>query len=324
MRILVIGGAGYIGAHMSKLLAESGHDVMVLDDLSTGHRAAVRWGRLEQASMAEAPVLDRLFGGERFDAVMHFAALSLVGESMKDPLRYFRNNVASVMTVLEAMRRHGVERFIFSSTASVFGEPQSSLIDEQHPLQPINPYGASKLMVERILADCAAAYGLRSVALRYFNAAGADASGLIGESHQPETHLIPKLLRRMAGEDVDVKIFGDDYATADGTCIRDYIHVSDLSQAHLLALQYLGRNPGAHVFNLGNGTGYSVRQVVSAVERVVGRALNIETAARRAGDPARLVASSARAREQLGWQPRLPQLEQIVESAWRWHRNPAY
>ena len=324
MRILVIGGAGYIGAHMSKCLAEAGHDVVVLDDFSTGHRAAVRWGRLEQASIADTAALDRILGGQRYDGVMHFAALSLVGESMLDPLRYYRNNVANVMTLLEAMRRHGVDRFIFSSTAAVFGEPQADLIDELHPLQPINPYGASKLMVERLLSDCAAAYGLRSVALRYFNAAGADASGLIGESHNPETHLIPKLLRRAAGEDSAVRIFGDDYPTPDGTCIRDYIHVADLSQAHLLALQYLNGHAGAHVFNLGNGTGYSVREVVSAVERVIGRSLNVETASRRPGDPARLVASSERARRELGWQPRIAELEQIVESAWRWHQKPAY
>jgi UDP-glucose 4-epimerase len=324
MRVLVVGGAGYIGAHMARMLVQHGHEAVVLDNFSTGHRAAVKWGPLEEASLADAARLQAVFGGRRFDAVMHFAAASLVGESVADPLKYYRNNVADVIVLLEAMRRAGVERLIFSSTAAVFGEPRQDLIDEQHPLQPINPYGASKLMVERILADCAAAYGLRAVALRYFNAAGAEAEAGIGESHSPETHLIPRLLRRAAGEDLEVRIFGDDYPTADGTCIRDYIHVSDLCRAHLQALDYLGTQQGFHAFNLGNGQGYSVRQVVAAVERVIGRSLGIAAAARRPGDPARLVASAAKARAELGWQPQQTALEQIVESAWRWHQKPAY
>lgn len=324
MRVLVVGGAGYIGAHMALMLTQAGHEAVVLDNFSTGHRAAVKWGPLEEASLDDAGRLNAVFAARKFDAVMHFAAVSLVGESVKDPLKYYRNNVADVLVLLDAMRRAGVGRLIFSSTAAVFGEPMQDLIDEQHPLQPINPYGSSKLMVERVLADCAAAYGLRAAALRYFNAAGAEAAAGIGESHDPETHLIPRLLRRAAGENQEVYIFGDDYPTADGTCIRDYIHVSDLSRAHLLALEYLQAHEGFHAFNLGNGQGYSVRQVLAAVERVVGRGMGVEVTARRSGDPARLVASSDKARALLGWKPQWTDLEQIVDSAWRWHRRPAY
>ena len=309
---------------MALRLTQAGHEAVVLDNLSTGHRAAVKWGPLEEASLADATRLEAVFASRPFDAVMHFAAVSLVGESVKNPIGYYRNNVADVIVLLDAMRRAGMGHLIFSSTAAVFGQPQQDLIDEQHPLQPINPYGASKLMVERILADCASAYGMSAVALRYFNAAGAEADAGIGESHQPESHLIPRLLRRAAGEDLDVRIFGDDYATADGTCIRDYIHVSDLCQAHLLALEYLKSNPGFSTFNLGNGQGYSVRQVVAAVEQVIGRSLGVQVAPRRAGDAARLVASAAKARARLGWKPQWTDLEQIVESAWRWHRQPAY
>ncbi|MDE0852922.1 MAG: UDP-glucose 4-epimerase GalE [Nevskia sp.] len=324
MRVLVIGGGGYIGAHMSRLLAQTGHEVVVLDNLSTGHRAAVKWGILEHASMSDADRLRTLLDTCRFDAVMHFAAASLVGESVADPLKYYRNNVADVVTLLETMRWAGVFRLIFSSTAAVFGVPQQDLIDEHHPLRPINPYGVSKLAVERMLADCSAAYGMRAAALRYFNAAGAEAEFGIGESHSPETHLIPRLLRKAAGEDIDVQIFGNDYPTADGTCVRDYIHVSDLCQAHLLALEFLGSNEGFHAFNLGNGKGYSVKQVVSAAESVIGRSLGIKATTRRPGDPARLVASSDKACSQLGWRPQQASLEQIVESAWRWHQRPAY
>lgn len=324
MRVLVVGGAGYIGSHMCKLLAESGHEVVVCDNLSTGHAQAVQWGPLEQLSIADGPALESLFDRYRFDAVMHFAACSLVGESMIDPLKYYRNNVSATVTLLETMRKKQVDRFVFSSTAAVFGHPQQRLIDEQHPIAPINPYGRTKFAVEQILADCSEAYGLRSVSLRYFNAAGADPSGIIGEAHNPETHLIPKLLRKAVGEDVDVRIFGTDYATADGTCIRDYVHVVDLCAAHLLALNHLEQTAGFRVFNLGNGEGYSVRQIVAAVENVIGRSLDIQTAPRRPGDPDRLVASSIAAKEILGWQPEHNDIGRIIETAWRWHRAPAY
>lgn len=324
MRILVVGGAGYIGSHMCKLLAGAGHDVVVVDNLGTGHREAVQWGPLVEMSIGDVAALGPVFDRYRFDAVIHFAACSLVAESVTDPFKYYQNNVAATLALLQVMRDKGVGRFVFSSTAAVFGEPRQELIDETHPLAPINPYGSSKLMVEQVLADAAAAYGLRAVALRYFNAAGADPEGLIGESHEPESHLIPRLLRRAAGEALDMKIFGSDYPTPDGTCIRDYIHVNDLCAAHLLALEHLKEHAGFHRFNLGNGTGYSVRQVVAAVEEVIGRSLGIESTARRLGDPARLVASSTLAHEVLGWQPAMADLHTIIASAWQWHQAPRF
>ncbi|HEY1077192.1 MAG TPA: UDP-glucose 4-epimerase GalE [Fontimonas sp.] len=324
MNVLVAGGAGYIGAHMCKQLADHGHRVVVCDNLASGHRAAVRWGDFVEASIGDADALDRLFSHYRIDAVMHFAASSIVAESVADPLTFYRNNVAHTVTLLEAMQRHGVSRFVFSSTASIFGEPQAALIDENHPKRPVNPYGWTKLAVEQLLEDCARAYGLRSVSLRYFNAAGADPSGEIGEAHEPETHLIPRLLRAANGEPLPVRIFGDDYPTPDGTCIRDYIHVNDLADAHLKALLALDRSAGFACYNLGNGQGYSVREVISSVESVIGRPLDMEIAPRRPGDPARLVASSARAAEELGWAPRIRDIRAIIETAWRWHQRPAY
>jgi UDP-glucose 4-epimerase len=319
-----VGGAGYIGSHMGKMLAEHGHEVIVCDDLSTGHRAAVRWGRLVHSPLSDTAALDALFSSTRIDAVMHFAARSVVGESVSDPLLYYRNNVSETLTLLDRMRRHGVHNFVFSSTAAVYGEPEQPLIAEDHPCRPINPYGRSKLMVEQILQDLAAAGQLRPVALRYFNAAGADESGLIGESHHPETHLIPRILRRASGEDIEVRVFGYDYPTPDGTCIRDYIHVNDLCLAHLRALESLDRGKGFEAFNLGNGRGYSVREVISAAEEVVGRKLGIESHERRRGDPVRLVASSERARTVLGWAPQRADIRGIVESAWKWHSAPRY
>ena len=324
MKVLVVGGAGYIGAHMCKTLAEQGYEVIVCDDLSTGHRAALRWGQFVEATIGDTAALDALFAKHRPDAVMHFAACSLVGESVSNPLKYWRNNVSNTLNLLDAMRRHRVERFVFSSTAAIFGEPKSDLIAENHPTQPLNPYGHTKLAVERALEDACAAYGLRAAALRYFNAAGADPSALIGESHEPETHLIPRLLRRAAGEAMDVRIFGDDYPTADGTCVRDYVHVNDLAEAHLGALCQLDQQPGFQRYNLGNGAGYTVRQIVAAVEEVIGRSLDIPVGERRPGDPTTLVASSAHARAVLGWQPRHTDIRSIIETAWRWHQAPSY
>jgi len=326
MRVLVVGGAGYIGAHMCKMLAEAGHDVVVLDNFSTGHRQAVRWGALEEMALADIDRLDLVFKKYRFDAVMHFAAASIVGESVVDPLKYYGNNVSDVISLLRVMQQNAVTKFVFSSTAAVFGEPQQDSIDERHPRLPINPYGASKLMVERVLLDCAPAYGIGSIALRYFNAAGADPSAEIGESHQPETHLIPRLLRMIAGEDIAVRIFGTDYPTPDGTCIRDYIHVNDLCSAHLLALNRLERTGTAtsEAFNLGNGLGYSVKEVIAAVAVVTGKKLELVEDARRPGDPARLVANGAMARSVLGWAPRCAAIADIIDTAWRWHRQPRY
>ncbi len=318
--ILVCGGAGYIGSHMARWLALRGSKVTVLDNLSTGHREAVQWGELIEADVLDPSSLEQAFDGRRFDAVMHFCARSLVGESVAEPYAYYANNVTGTLNLLDAMRRHGVTRLVFSSTAAVFGQPVSDRIDEEHPRQPINPYGASKLMVERILADAASAYGLRSVALRYFNAAGASADASIGESHHPETHLIPNVLRAALGTGPALKVFGDDYPTPDGTCVRDYVHVEDLAQAHELALGYLDANPGAHAFNLGNGQGFSVREVIAAAAAVSGRPIAHAIEPRRPGDPSVLVASSAKARGQLGWKPVHTRLEPIIESALHWHR----
>ena len=322
--ILVCGGAGYIGSHMARWLALRGSKVTVLDNLSTGHREAVQWGELIEADVLDPSSLERAFNGRRFDAVMHFCARSLVGESVAEPYAYYANNVTGTLNLLDAMRRHGVARLVFSSTAAVFGQPVADRIDEDHPRQPINPYGASKLMVERILADAASAYGLRSVALRYFNAAGASADASLGESHQPETHLIPNVLRAALGTGPALKVFGDDYPTPDGTCVRDYVHVDDLAQAHELALAYLDANPGAQAFNLGNGQGFSVREVIAAAAAVSGRPIAHAIEPRRPGDPSVLVASSAKARGQLGWKPVHTRLEPIIESALYWHQGQRF
>ncbi|GGZ67018.1 UDP-glucose 4-epimerase GalE [Lysobacter xinjiangensis] len=323
MHILVCGGAGYVGSHACLALARAGHEVTVLDNMLTGHREAVRWGRLVDADILKPETLDSAFD-RKVDAVMHFCARSLVGESVTDPYAYYQNNVTGTVNLLEAMRRHGVDRVVFSSTAAVFGNPVSDMIDEDHPKNPINPYGASKLMVERVLADAANAYGLRSVALRYFNAAGAAADEGIGESHEPETHLIPNALKAAAGEGAGLKVFGNDYPTPDGTCVRDYVHVLDLADAHLRALDWMDREPGAHRFNLGNGNGFSVLQVIEAARKVTGRDIPYEIGPRRAGDPPVLVASSAQAREKLGWTPKFDRIEPIIETAWAWHESPAY
>lgn len=325
MNILVCGGAGYVGSHMTRWLRARDVDVTVLDNLSTGHRAAVGDCRLIEADLLDPTALDRAFASERFDTVMHFCARSLVGESVLKPLDYYQNNVVGTLNLLQAMGRHGVARLVFSSTAAVFGNPVTERIDESHPKAPINPYGASKLMVERILQDAAAASGLRSVTLRYFNAAGASPDGAIGEAHDPETHLIPNVIAAVrAGGDAPLRIFGDDWPTPDGTCVRDYVHVDDLAQAHWQALTYMDRHAGAHAFNLGNGCGFSVKEVVQAVERVSGQAVPFEVAPRRAGDPAVLVAASERARAELGWRPAYTQLDDIIATAWRWHCGPGF
>ena len=324
MHVLVCGGAGYIGAHMVRRLAADGHRVTVFDDFSTGHRAAVEGVDVVEGDVLDASALDRAFAGRGLDAVMHFCAKSLVGESVQQPNRYYANNVGGTLQLLEAMRRHDVGQLVFSSTAAVFGNPVHDLIDESHPTAPINPYGRSKLMAEALLADAAAAYGLRSVALRYFNAAGASEEGGIGESHSPETHLVPNILRAALGTGPRLKVFGNDYPTPDGTCVRDYVHVDDLCDAHLRALAHMAAAVGAHAFNLGNGAGFSVLEVIEAARVVSGRDIPFDLAPRRPGDPARLVAGSARARDVLGWRPRHADIGGIVETAWRWHLAPRY
>jgi len=324
LKFLVCGGAGYIGSHMVRYLLRQGHEVVVYDDLSTGHRESVPAEGLVIGDIGDGTALGQLFAQHRFDAVMHFCALSLVGESVSKPYLYYTNNVARTLVLLEAMRTAGVDRLVFSSTAAVFGNPQTPLITEEHPTTPINPYGQSKLMVEKILGDAANAYGLRSVALRYFNAAGADPSGEIGEAHSPETHLIPNVLRSLLGQGPELKVFGSDYATRDGTCVRDYVHVNDLASAHLKAVEFMLDHEGAHIFNLGNGEGFSVREVIAAAERVTGQEVSYDMVARRPGDPPTLVASGQRARELLGWQPEFSRLDDILASAWDWHTKPAY
>jgi UDP-glucose-4-epimerase GalE len=326
LRVLVVGGAGYIGSHMVRVLTRSGHAVAVLDDLSTGHGAAVPADILVSGSALSDADLDRAFQRARPEIVMHFAALSVVQESTREPARYYGTNVGGAAALLQAMRRHAVRDIVFSSSASVYGSPERTPIVESHSLQPINPYGWSKLMVERMLIDGTAAYDIRAVALRYFNAAGADPSGEIGESHEPETHLVPNVLRRAAGRSPALAIFGDDHPTADGYCVRDYVHVNDLCDAHLLAMKALaaGRLPPFAAFNLGSERGYSVMQVLRAAEAVVGRPIGFTVAGRRAGDPAVLVASSEQARRVLGWRPRFAGIESIIETAWRWHSAPRY
>ncbi|TVQ41233.1 MAG: UDP-glucose 4-epimerase GalE [Wenzhouxiangella sp.] len=322
--ILICGGAGYIGSHMVALLIERGLDVVVFDNLSTGHGEAVAGATLIEGDVRDAAALDSVFRSRRFDAVMHFCALSLVGESVRVLVAYYQSNVAGTLTLLEAMQRHGVGKLVFSSTAAVYGHPQQELIAEDHPTVPINPYGRSKRMVEQVLADAAAAYGLRAVALRYFNAAGAHPEGQIGESHDPETHLIPNVLKAALGSGAGLKVFGDDYPTADGTCVRDYIHVDDLAEAHLAALDWMQRNEGFHAFNLGNGQGFSVLQIIEAARRVTGKDIPFQVEVRRPGDPATLVACADLAREALGWQPRYREMEGIIETAWRWHSAQRY
>lgn len=300
------------------LLGQRGARVTVLDNLSTGHRDAVLCGRLVEGDMADADLLGSLFGQHRFDAVMHFASCIQVGESVVDPAKYYLNNVSNTLVLLGAMRKHGVQHFVFSSTAAVFGEPLYSPIDEQHPRAPINPYGRTKWMIEQALDDYGHAYGLRSVSMRYFNAAGAHPDGLLGERHEPETHLIPLVLQAAAGRRTHVTVFGHDYDTPDGTCIRDYVHVMDLADAHWQALRYLADGGATRAFNLGNGDGYSVQQVVDAARAVTGRPIEVRTGPRRVGDPARLVANAALAREVLRWEPRHASLHDIVRDAWRW------
>jgi UDP-glucose 4-epimerase len=318
MNILVVGGAGYIGSHMVKMLLAAGHAVTTFDNLSSGHRDAVLGGEFVQGDLADPVALDVLFSTRRFNAVMHFASFIQVGESVRRPDMYYRNNFSNTLNLLDAMTKHGVGRFIFSSTAAVFGEPDYVPIDEAHPNRPVNPYGRSKWMVEQALEDYDRAFGMKSVCLRYFNAAGADPDGLLGERHDPETHLIPLILQAASGRREHIQVFGRDYDTPDGTCIRDYIHIVDLCSAHLLALRHLVGGGGSERFNLGNGAGFSVQQVIDAAERVAGRKVKVLDGSRREGDPARLVADAGRARHVLGWMPEFADLETIVAHAWRW------
>ena len=319
--ILIVGGAGYIGSHVNKVFNERGYETIILDNLSYGHEESVKWGTLCKCDLANINEVDDIFTKYDINAVMHFSSFIDVGESVRNPEKYYNNNVVNTMNLLNVMLKHDVKKFIFSSTCATYGIPQKIPLTENHPQNPINPYGWTKLMVERILKDYDTAYGLKSVILRYFNASGADESGIIGEWHNPETHLIPLILDAAMGKREDIKIFGTDYDTPDGTCIRDYIHVTDLADAHILSLEYLNKNNQSNQFNLGNGQGFSVREVIESVKRVTGRNFNVTQTQRREGDPAILIGSSKKAKDTLGWDPQYVNIDKIIETAWNWHQK---
>ncbi len=321
MAILVLGGAGYIGSHTVYELIDAGQDVVVADNLLTGFRAAVHPGaRFYQIDIRDRREMDALFDKESIEGVIHFAASSQVGESMRDPLKYYDNNLCGTTVLLQSMVAHGVDKIVFSSSAAAYGEPEQIPVLENARTEPTNCYGETKLAMEKMMSWTGGAHGLRYVALRYFNACGAHPSGEIGEAHDPETHLIPLILQVPAGRREKISVFGGDYPTRDGTCVRDYIHVTDLAQAHILALNYLLDGGGSDVFNLGNGVGFTVKEVIEAARQVTGHPIPAEIAPRRQGDPAQLVASSEKAREVLGWKPRYAELKTIIATAWEWHK----
>ncbi len=319
--ILIVGGAGYIGSHVNKVLNEKGYDTLILDNFSYGHRELVQWGEVLEGDLGDVELLDRIFQEYPITGVMHFAAFTYVGESVTRPAEYYQNNTANTLNLLRSMVKNKVKNFIFSSTCAVYGVPEKIPLTEDHPLNPINPYGRSKLMVEEMLHDFSQAYDFNYISLRYFNAAGAAPDDGIGEWHQPETHLIPLVLDAAREIRDKVSIFGTDYPTPDGTCIRDYIHVLDLAQAHIQALEYLEKNNKSQVFNLGNGQGFSVREVIESCRKVTGRNIQVEEEDRRPGDPPILLGSSKRAEEILGWKVEWVELEDIIASAWKWHEK---
>ena len=322
MAILVCGGAGYIGSHAVHALVEKGEDVVIVDNLQTGHRGALNpAAKFYEGDIRDAAVLDKIFTENKIEAVIHFAANSLVGESMEKPLLYFNNNVYGMQVLLEAMVRHGVDKIVFSSTAATYGEPKRVPIHEDDETCPTNTYGETKLTMEKMMKWVSRANGVRYVSLRYFNAAGALPNGSIGEDHKTETHLIPLILQVPTGRRDHITVFGDDYPTPDGTCLRDYIHVVDLADAHVLALEYLRKGGASDIFNLGNGQGFSVKEMIAAAEKATGRSIKVEIGARRAGDPAQLIASSEKARTVLGWKPQFTDVEQVIGTAWKWHES---
>ena len=322
MAILVCGGAGYIGSHAVHQLVKKGEEVVIVDNLQTGHRDAVNpAARFYEGDIRDAAVLDRIFNENRIGAVLHFAANSLVGESMQKPLKYFNNNVYGMQVLLEAMVRHQIDKIVFSSTAAVYGEPKRVPILEEDETNPTNTYGETKRTMEKMMKWVSRADGIRYVSLRYFNAAGALDDGSIGEDHSPETHLIPLILQVPLKKREYITVFGDDYATPDGTCLRDYIHVIDLADAHVLALEYLRRGGESNIFNLGNGRGFSVKEMIEAAKKATGQDIKVEMGARRAGDPAQLIASSEKARRVLGWNPQYTDVEGVISTAWKWHQS---
>lgn len=318
--ILIVGGAGYIGSHMNKILNRHGMETVVLDNLIYGHREAVKWGKFIEGDLADTALLDRIFTEYPIEAVMHFSAYAYVGESVEKPAKYYNNNVVNTLHLLDAMRRHDVKYFIFSSTCATYGEPKQMPIVEDMPQNPINPYGRTKLMVEMILEDYHQSYGLNYCALRYFNAAGADPECEIGELHNPETHLIPLVLDVAIGKRKSISVFGTDYPTTDGTCVRDYIHINDLADAHVRALEYIRKNNCSEKFNLGNGCGYSVKEIIEMARKVTGEDIPVVYAERRPGDPPKLIGSAEKAKRILGWAPKF-NLESIIQTAWAWHQK---
>ena len=317
--ILVTGGAGYIGSHACKALAKAGYQPIVYDNLLYGHEWAVQWGPLVIGDISDQQKLREVFETYKPEAVMHFAAFAYVGESVYDPAKYYKNNVVGTIHLLETMRESNIQSIIFSSSCATYGTPTQLPIPEDHVQNPINPYGKSKWMIEHVLADYEKAYGLQSISLRYFNAAGADPEGLIGESHDPETHLIPLVLDAASGKRPSITIFGDDYDTHDGTCVRDYIHVEDLANAHVLALKALQEGQKTIAFNVGNG--YSIKEIIDSVERVTGLNVPVEMGPRREGDPASLIGSAETIKQELGWNPRFPNIDDIIRTAWNWHQK---
>lgn len=321
MAVLVTGGAGYVGSHVNKVLNQQGYQTVVFDNLINGHRELLRWGEFVEGDLCDEKAIGAVFDRCEIEAVFHFAAYAYVGESVTDPQKYYLNNMIGSLNLLRAMMRAQTKFFVFSSTAATYGIPHSSPIDETHATQPINPYGRTKLMIENVLADYAEAYGLRYAALRYFNAAGADPEGEIGELHEPETHLIPLILDVAIGKRPQIKIFGTDYDTKDGSCVRDYIHVTDLASAHLLALAHLKNGGDCGAFNLGTETGFSVREVIEEARRISGKPIDVIEADRRPGDPDTLVASARKAKDLLGWTPKYGDLSDVLKTAWHWHQK---
>jgi UDP-glucose-4-epimerase GalE len=319
MIVLIAGGAGYIGSHTAKAMAAAGHTPVVLDNLSFGHTYAVQWGPLEVGDLSDPAFVRTVLEKHRIEAVVHFAANTFVGESVSEPRKYFRNNTVNTLNLLDAMLDCGIKRIVFSSTCATYGDPLRMPLDEEHPQHPVNPYGESKYFVERILHWYANAYGLRYAALRYFNAAGADPEGRIGEDHTPELHLIPLVIDAALGKRPHIGIYGTDYPTPDGTAVRDYVHVNDLASAHVAALRHLSDGGESLKLNLGTGTGHSVLEVIRAVEKVSGKPIKTVASPRRPGDPAVLVADPRKANSILHWQPKFPRIETIVEHAWKWH-----
>lgn len=322
MAILVCGGAGYIGSHAVYQLIEKGESVVIVDNLQTGHRNAVHpKAKFYEGDIRDADVLDKIFTENAIDTVVHFAANSLVGESVEKPLKYFNNNVYGMQILLESMVKHSVDKIVFSSTAAVYGEPKRIPILEDDPTEPTNPYGESKRIMEKMMKWVSRANGVRFVSLRYFNAAGAIEDGSIGEDHNPESHLIPLILQAPMGKRDHITVFGEDYPTPDGTCLRDYIHVIDLADAHVLAIDYLRKGGESNIFNLGNGRGFSVKEMIEAAKKATGRDIKVEIGARRAGDPAQLIASSEKAKKVLGWRPKYTDVKQIIQTAWTFHQK---